>query len=279
MKNIKLVVDGTIDLPKELIDMYGIQVVPLTVRFKDEIYTSGIDIDNQTFYQRMSSEKELPKTACPAPDKFVEAYHGDDDVLVLTITQGLSATYNSAVIGKQMYEEDGGQNNVVVVDSEQGSIALGLMAVKTCRMIKEGFSFDQILEQINLMKQNVFHFGALETLDNAIKGGRINRVAGALINALNFKAVIQIVDNAVKPIDKARGELNSIKKVLDYIEKSVGDGANRMVAIGHANCLEKAEKIKQMIQERFHFTEIIVSEIGPVIGTYAAEGAFLIATL
>ncbi len=131
------------------------------------------------------------------------------------------------------------------------------------------------------MKKDMVFYGTLDTLENAIKGGRVNPIAGKLINALNFKVIIKIDEGLVKPIDKARGESNSLKKLFTYIKNCVdiNEIEHKDVIVGHANCPEKAENVKKFIVDHYNFEETLVANIGPIMGTFTAEGAILIAVL
>ena len=132
---------------------------------------------------------------------------------------------------------------------------------------------------IEKYKKDIIFFGALDTLENAIKGGRVNPLAGKVMNALNLKVIIRIDEGLVKPIDKARGGVNSIKKALDYVKSHVNDEKEKTIIIAHANCPEKAHKIKSIIEEDSNFKEVLIASIGPIMGTFTAEGAILVAVL
>ncbi|MBC8630185.1 DegV family protein [[Eubacterium] tenue] len=279
MSKIKIITDSSCDLNKDIVERYNIGVVGLNVSFGKDTYVDG-EISNEDFYKRMANEKELPKTSCPSPDKFTKAYNCDEDeVLVITITSKLSATYSTAVLAKNMFLEENSNKNIKIIDSESGSIGQGLLVVKAAQLAEKGMSLDEIANEIEKLKKDIVFFGALETLENAIKGGRINPLAGKLINALNFKVIIQVIDGVVKPVDKARGDNNSIKKVIENILKSVGENKNKVLAIGHANCLEKALKVKEIMIKENNFKDVTISEVGSVMGTYASKGAILISIL
>ena len=279
MSKIKIITDSSCDLNKDIVERYNIGVVGLNVSFGKDTYVDG-EISNDDFYKRMANEKELPKTSCPSPEKFTKAYDCDEDeVLVITITSKLSATYSTAVLAKNIFLEENSNKNIKIIDSESGSIGQGLLVVKAAQLAEEGMSLDEIINEIEKLKKDIVFFGSLETLENAIKGGRINPLAGKLINALNFKVIIQIIDGEVKPVDKARGDNNSIKKVIENILKSVGENKNKVLAIGHANCLEKALKVKEIMVKENNFKDVTISEVGSVMGTYTSKGAILISVL
>lgn len=279
-KSIKIITDGSCDFPQEVIDRVNPGIVGINVAFGDESFIGGVEIDDETFYNKMRGCKELPKTSSPSPDRFLELYNcEEDEVLVFTLTSKLSSTYSNAVLAKNMYLEENPHKRIEVIDSQSGSIGVALMILKCNELIKNGKTMDEILDAIEGFKQEIIFFGALDTLENAIKGGRINAVAGKLINALNFKVIIRIEDGLVKPIDKARGGSNSLKKALEYVKNHLTHVETRTVVIGHANCPEKAEKIKQIINEGSNFKEILISSIGPIMGTFTSEGAILVSVL
>ena len=278
MNKIKLITDSSCDLNKDIIEKYNIHVVPLNVHFGEDTYMDG-ELDKKEFYDRMSSSKELPKTSCPSPEKFMSSYEGDEDVIVFTIASKLSGTYSTAILAKNMILEDNPNKKIAVIDTDTGSIAQGQYVVKAAKLIAEGKSFEEVVEAIETLKKDHFFYGSLETLDNAIKGGRVNPVAGKLINVLNMKMIVKVGNGEVKPIDSARGSNNSIKKVIGKISDVISEGNYTSLAIAHANCLDKAEKIKEMILKDYKFDEVTISEIGSVMGVYAAEGAVLVSVL
>lgn len=278
MNKIKIISDSSCDLSKEIIEKYKIDIVPLNISFGEEIYVDG-ELEKKEFYRKMKESKALPKTSCPSPDMFLKSYEGEEDVIVLTIASKLSGTYSSALLAKSMYEENNPNKKIAVIDSESGSVAQGLLAIKGYDMIREGKTFEEIVERLESIKKDIVFYGTLETLENAIKGGRINPLAGKIINALNFKAIIKIGDGEVKPIDKARGDKNSIKKVIDKVCDTINEDENKSLIISHANCIEKANKVKELMLEKHSFENILIEEVGAVIGTYSSEGAILIAAL
>ena len=280
--NMRVIIEGSTDFPKELLDKMGVKVVGINIAFGDENYIGGVDISEETFYEKMRGCKELPKTSSPSPEKFIEMFDcEEEEILIITLTSKLSSTYSSAVLAKNIYLEHnpGANKRIAVVDSLSGSIGVGLMVYKANKLIQEGKSLKEVAEYLENIKTDLAFYGVLNTLDNAIKGGRVNPIAGKLINALNFKVIIEISEGVLKPIDKARGESNSVKKLLEIVKNNVNDTTNKTLVIGHSNCEEKAYKIAKQIEENYKYKDIIISSIGPVMGTYTSEGAILIAVL
>ena len=280
MDKIKIITDGSCDLSHEVLNKFNINVVPLGVSFGEEHYTAGVDIDNKEFYAKMKDSKELPKSFCPSPENFCKEYQCEEDkIIVIALSSKLSGTYNSASLARDLYLSEHKEKDIRVIDSMTGSIGAGLLLIKAAKMISEGKDIDEIVEAIENLKEKISFYGTLETLENAIKGGRINPLAGKIIGALNFKAIVQIKDGVVKPIDKARGESNSIKKVANYITSSIEDTKDKILCLMHANCPEKAHKLLSIIEKTHKFDEVYISEVGPVMGTYTSEGAVLGAVL
>lgn len=281
MRNIKLITDGSCDLSQEIIDSSKVEIVDVMVSFGDKSYSTRTDITIPEFYEMMKDYNELPKTSCPSPNQFLDAFDCEEDnIIVLCLTSKLSGIYNSAVLAKNMYEEENGnKKRIEIIDSTTGSIGQALLVSKIANMIDEDKSMDEIVNIIEKLKHEVVFYGALHTLENAIKGGRINALAGKIIGALNLKAIVHISDGLVKPIDKARGEKNSINKVIDYIKNNVHKTSGTKLAIGHANCPEKAMKIKEILESYHDFKEVYVMEVGPSMGVYTSEGAVLVAVI
>ncbi|CED94018.1 MULTISPECIES: DegV family protein [Romboutsia] len=279
MKKIRIVTDSSCDLNNEIAEKYNIEIVPLNIAFGDDIYADG-EIEKAEFYKMMADSPVLPKTSCPSPERFMRSYEGEEEeILVITLASKLSGTYSTAVLAKSMFEEEYPNKKVAVIDTETGSIGQGLLIVKAAQLAEEGKGLDEIVSIIESLKNDIVFYGSLETLENAIKGGRINPIAGKLINALNFKVIVKIGNGEVKPCDKARGDNNSLKKVVENVCSSIKKGEVKSLAIAHANCLDKALKVKEMMLKNHNFKSIMISEVGAVMGTYASKGAVLISVL
>lgn len=281
MKNIKLITDGSCDLSQEIIDKSQVEIVDLSVSFGEKTYSALKDLTNKQFYEMMKEHKELPKTACPSPNQYLEAFDCEENnIIVFCLTSKLSGIYNAAVLAKKIYEEENrNKKRIEIIDTTTGSIGQALLISKASNMIDENKDMDEIVHTIEELKHELSFYGALHTLENAIKGGRINPIAGKIIGMLNFKAIVHINEGVVKPIDKARGEKNSINKVIQYIRNNIDKASNKMLAVGHANCIEKALKVKEVLESEYDFNESHVMEVGPSMGTYTSEGAILIAIL
>ncbi|MFI3209444.1 MAG: DegV family protein [Peptostreptococcaceae bacterium] len=274
---IRLITDSSCDLNDDIVKKYNIDVLPLTVSFEDKTYIDG-QISKSHFYEKMKTQKTLPKTACSSPDEFKKRFEGEEDeIIVITITSKLSGVYSTANLGKSLFEEENKSKKIALIDSEMGCMAHGLLVYIAAKMIENGNTFEEIVSHIEKIKKEVVCYGTLETLENAIKGGRINPIAGKIINALNLKAIIRVNDGEVKPIDKARGENNSLNKVVAKMNENIDKNKkDKILFVGHANNVEKANKVVELMKKDNEFAEIIVCEIGCVMGVYTSEGAIIV---
>lgn len=278
MKKTRIIVDQALDMPDDIINKYGIKVINLNVTFGDEL--AG-NYTNKEFYEKMRIFPVLPKTSCPSPDAFLEEYkNGDEDIIVITLSEALSATYGSAVLARDMYKSENTSKSVTVIDSTNGSIGSALLVVKIAKMNEAGSNIDEIVEYTKELTKHMIHYGTLETIENAVKGGRISKTKGFVANVLNLKPIVQI-DKTVFVVDKGRGAKNSLKKMLELVENDIEKYGKKVSILGiaHSNNLEKAELVKVMMLDKYEFEEIIVAEIGPIIGTYTAEGAVLVSVI
>lgn len=279
--SIKIITDSACDLSKDIINRYHINVISLNVSIGDEHY-KDTELDLKDFYSKMKASKELPKTSCPSPAVFMSLYNCEEDnVIVFTATSKLTAIYSTAILGKSLFEEENNKR-IEIIDTLNGSVGQGLLIIKTAQLIEEGeLTFDEILNEIETMKKEIELYGALDTLDNAVKGGRMSPLKGKMANALNLKGLVHVEDGLVIPFGAVRGENNSLKKVVENILNvaKAKDGDDLIINIGHANSPDKAEKVKNMLISKYNFKDIIISEIGPAMGTYTAEGAILVSIL
>ncbi|MHA0858334.1 DegV family protein [Paenibacillus sp. CMAA1364] len=277
--SIKIITDSGSDLPVEYINKYNISIVNLSVHFANE--SMPADMNAETFYTKMRESKDLPTTASPSPQDFLEKFkevQQGTDILVICMSSNISSTYQAAVIAKEMYVEEGYTNVIEVLDSKTFSGGLSLvvgMAAKwsqTCSNLSE--LKDKVVHQIKDVKA----YFTLETLDNVIRGGRLNRLSGAVASMLNIKLLLKISEEGtVDVIEKTRGLQKAMTTLLSRLDEKQHDYETAVIAIVHSNCEKRAVEIKERILEKHPFKEVMFSNMGPIMGTYAGEGGIGIA--
>lgn len=277
---IKIITDSSSDLPKDIQDQYKIEIVPLHIQFGDQHFKAGVDLDNETFYKMMRENDELPKSACPSPYDFFERFKSvpeEDEILVLTLSKGLSGTYESAVLGAEMLLEEQPNRKIKVINSSTGSPGLLLLVVQAAREVEAGNSFEEVVVSIEESVQKVNTFILLDTLENVIKGGRLDRFKGAIANVLNIKISLRVdVEGKIEAFEKVRGEKKALNRFIETIGEYTKDFEDKIVSLSHSNCQEKGKKVLAEIMNRYPFKEGILTEMGPLIGTYAGEGGLVV---
>ncbi|MFC5453009.1 DegV family protein [Paenibacillus aestuarii] len=279
MTTIKIITDGSCDLPQKLVEELGISIVPLSVQFGEECMPPNMEMCD--FYAKMKRESELPKTSSPSPIHFLAEYqraHAGQDILVLCLSSGISSTYHHAMMAKEMFLEEGFTGNIEVVDSRTASLGLGLLVFKAAKMAEKGQSFAQIVEAMHRAIDASGTFFFLDTLENVIKGGRLDRVRGAVASVLNIKLLMKASDEGtIEVIEKIRGTQQALKRMIEKIGEAAHDYEDGIIAIAHSNCEERARAVMQQLQEKHPFRQVLFANMGTVIGTYAGEGGVLVA--
>ncbi|TXK85452.1 DegV family protein [Paenibacillus sp. N3.4] len=279
MTTIQIITDSSCDLPRPIVEELGIVSVPLSVHFGDECMPSQMSFAD--FYARMKRESELPKTSSPSPVLFHTTFQeaGEDrNILVISLSSALSSTYNHAVMAKEMLEEEGHKGRIEVIDSKTASLGLGLLVYQAAKMAEAKVPFGDIVEAIQKSVRTSRTFFFLDTLENVIKGGRLDRLRGAVASVLNIKLLMKASEEgSVEVIDKIRGTQQALKRLIEKVGEAAHDYEKDTIAIAHCNCEDRAQAVLKQLLEKYPFRHVLFSNMGSVIGTYAGEGGVLIA--
>lgn len=272
--NIVLVTDSAADLPKEFAKKHMIEVVPLSIQIGDEHFIDGVTIDTKLFYEKMAYSEKLPQTSLPSPQAFIDAFQKigpDKEILCITISAATSGTYQSAIIAKTSLPN----YKIEVIDSLSISMGTGLLVMRAQELINKGLSFSEIRDDLLDYRHTINIFIAIDKLDNVIKGGRISNWQGALANLLNIKPILNIFpDGSLNVVDKIRGRKRQLKRVLELFEKTNKDLTNSKFVILHAKApKDEIVFLENKIRELFNPQEIIIGELGPVMGTHGGFGS------
>lgn len=276
---IQLITDSSADLPSSFTKSLQIQVVPLTVHFDEEVMDP--DMQPNVFYEKMRGSRSLPKTASPSPNDFYEKVLQADpaaDILIITLSPPLSSTYNHAVCAKRMLIEEGFTRRIEVIDSKTASMGLGLTVYKAAKAILDGIEFEPLVAAVQQWTRETRTYFFLETLENVIKGGRLDRVRGTVASMLNIKLLMKAnEEGGLEVLEKVRGSKAALQRIFDKVVEDAKIGKGRILAVAHSNCEVKAQELIERIRQVVSFEECIVSDMGPVIGTYAGEGGIMVA--
>jgi DegV family protein with EDD domain len=276
MGQVRVVTDSACDLSEELADELDITVVPLTIRFGSEEFVDRRDLTPTSFWQRCASSSALPETAAPAPGAFQAAYEqaraeGADGVVCITISSDLSATFQSARAGGQAL----GEFPIAVIDSRSVTMGQGLVAVAVAEAARRGSAMPELTTIARDTSARITVLGAIATLEHLQRGGRIGAARAMLGSVLSIKPVVQVANGVVAEESKQRTRSRS----LEYLSQKVHAAAP----------LERLAVCSGAAPDMDHFCRLLadveveqgmlVSDLGPVVGTHAGPGTIGVAFL
>ncbi len=271
-KTVQVVTDGTADLPTATAEAFGISVVPLYVHFGQEQFRGGVDISNEEFYRRLEGSKELPRTSQPAPADFVSVYRQALErgpVLALHVSAKLSGTFNAALLAQQEVLGENPDAQIAVIDSEQASMMLGLLAIQAAGHAQAREPLEQIIDWVHRAIPRARTLFVVDTLEYLARGGRLGRAQAFLGGLLNVKPILEITHGEVEPRERAR----SRRKALDRLTQlALEEGPAESSIVAGSTDLDAARAVADQLRDGFGHQDVSVFNIGPVIGTYAGPG-------
>ncbi|MEZ5215209.1 MAG: DegV family protein [Ilumatobacteraceae bacterium] len=271
---VRIVTDSACDLPDQVANELGIQIVPLSIRFGGDEFVDRQDLTPAEFWQRCNASAVLPETAAPAPGAFEATYRrlaaeGATGVVMVALASGLSATMQSAQLAATSVADT---IPVRVVDSRTATLGQGMIAVEAARAAAGGASLDEVVSLAEALADRTRVWGALDTLENLKKGGRIGNAKALLASVLSIKPIIEIHDGKVEEGGKQRTRSKALAFLVDKVRNA---GPIENLAVLHAQCSD-VDKVVASLRE-FHTGEIVVGEIGPVVGSHAGMGTIGVA--
>lgn len=272
MANIKIVTDSSITIEPEVVEEYGITIVPLSVMVDGVLYSDS-ELGEGDFLRLMQSSKNLPKTSQPPVGVFAEIYEDlaldGSHIVSIHMSHALSGTVEAARQGATLSGAD-----VTVIDSGFTDQAMKFQVVEAAKLAKEGADLDTILARIEEVKEKTELYIGVSTLENLVKGGRIGRVTGLLSSLLNIRVVMEMKDHQLEPIVKGRGN-KTFKKWLDELVEKLSHSKVAEIGISYAGTPEWANEMKVQLQSLVE-KAIPVLETGSIIQTHTGENAFAV---
>jgi len=271
---IKIVTDSSADLPEEIAQELGITVVPLYVRFGEEVYRDGVNISEDEFYQRLEHTSVHPSTVQPGPQDFLEVYRklspDADGIVSIHISGKLSGTCNSALMAKDMLETG---CPVEVVDSEVLTMALGLIAMVAATSAKAGESLDKIVEEVKQAIPKIHLLALFDTLKYLLLGGRIGKAKALLGSILKVKPMLSLKDGEVVPAGQVRTRAKGIDKLFDFVKnaENIQD-----LAVAYSTTPDEAQNLAERIGSIFDRAKIVIARVGPTLGVHMGPGALIV---
>lgn len=270
MEKIKIITDSTADLPKDIIEKYNIEVIPLFVSFGDKVYKDGVDIKLGQLFTKIEKENVFPQTSQVNPQRFYEHYNKYIDkgysILSIHLSSKMSGTYQSACLAKDMLDSD----NITIIDSNNVTSGLGLLVIKACKLRDEGLSMDEIVKCVKETIPHIKSVLAFETLDYLVKGGRLSKTAGFIGNVLGIKPILAVENGEMVVKDKVRGSKKAIRAIFEYINK-LGLKQGEPCILLHVENKDILGTLRENLNR--DETDFIECMVGCVVGIYAGPRA------
>lgn len=283
MANFDIFTDSSCDLPKEIIEQFDLKVMQLEVVIDDKPPVLNRDIDIKDFYNHLRNGA-MAKTSAVTLGFFEEnmraSLEAGKDILYLGFSSGLSATYNNGVMVIEDIAKEYPDRKILYTDTLCGSVGQGLVVYHAAKLREAGKSMEEILEAVEAIKQRVHHQVTVNDLFFLKRGGRISAASAVAGTVLQFKPIIIVdEDGKLSNIGKVRGRKTSINELFGMLKKTQKFEELPYVFISHSDCLDDVNHLADMIKAEFPNTEIIISDIGPVIGAHTGPGAIALCHL
>ena len=266
---VRIVTDSTADLTEEQQQAAGITVVPLNVHFGDQVFRDHVDLTADEFFRRLKASPQLPRTSQPSVGVFEEAFRklreGGDEIVSVHLSSKVSGTYNSARMAAQSVDQD----RIEVVDSLSTSMALGFMALEGAQLARAGKDRKVIAERLRALVPKARVICVVDTLTYLERGGRIGKARALLGSLLNVKPILQLKDGEVVPLGRARGRPQGLSRLVELLGR---DGHVSQLAIMHGAALADAEQLRERVAASYPGLDILLTEIGAVLGTHTGPG-------
>ncbi len=247
---IAIISDTDTSLPSESLEKFGIRQVSITIHFGEEILRACADITDEELVERVKKEGVLPTTAAPSPGDFSEAFkeafdNGADEILCLTVSAGVSATYQAALAAKELFPG----KEITVFDTESISMGQGFMVLKAAELAKAGKNKEEILKEVVKVRDRTHLFVALDTLKFMAMSGRVGHLTAEMANVLSIKVILTILDGKLDLLEKVRTRKKAWSRVLDLTVEGLGDGEFESIYILHVAAAEAAAEFEKQLRE------------------------------
>lgn len=278
----KIIGDSCLDLTDMMRTDPRFQMVPLTLQVDDHMVVDDETFDQKAFLELVKASPNCPKTACPSPEAFKEAFECEaQDIYVITLSSHLSGTFNSAMVGKTMYEEEYGvgSKNILLIDSESASSGELNLAMAIRDMYDAGLEFEEISQKILKLRDEQKTYFVIDSLEPLRKNGRLTGLQAFFATALNIKPVMGADHGVIIKLDQARGVNKAFARMCEIAARDAGDTTQKRAVIAHCNCPDRAQQVKTELEKNGVFREIEITYTAGVATVYAGDGGIVLAVV
>lgn len=284
MNEYALFSDSTLDLTPECCEKYDITVMPMCVTIDGKLYRYNVDekeLSCEDFYSRLKNGAACSTSQInykDFTDNFEPVLKQGRDILYICFTSGMSSTYSTCGIAVNDLKQKYPDRKIIVIDSLSASIGEGVLVLNAAIKRQNGTDIDTLAKWVEENCTKACHWFVVDDLDQLKKGGRISAAAATFGKALGIRPLISVdMQGKLIAISKIRGQQKVYSELISRLVSDGVDAQEQTVIIGHANCPEKAEQLKKLLKEKKLVKHIIISKIGPVIGTHVGEGMLALA--
>ncbi|WP_308895279.1 DegV family protein [Candidatus Desulfosporosinus nitrosoreducens] len=272
---IRFIVDSTCDLPEEIMEKYGILMMPLHVILKGRDYRDKVEITTDEVFSAMHSGI-LPKTSQVSPADVYQTFQGccerGEDFIYLAFSAALSGTYQLAETVLAKFQPNYPDRKMRIIDSKSGSVAIGLMALQAVKMAEAGYDFAAVSRHIAYLTEHIEHVFTIADIGWLVKGGRITKLQGMLGSLLDIRPILDVKNGLLHLMKKARGSQKALNMVADTLVERIEAFPGQIIGIAHSDNLPGAEELKNLLAERTGTQNFIISKIGSVLGSHLGIG-------
>lgn len=273
-----IVADSCCELTADMKKRGNIEIAPLTLEVGGESILDDETFDQKYFLKRVAECPECPKSACPSPDYFRKSFlNGAERCYAVTLSAQLSGSYNSAVLGANLAQEENENLKIHVFNSRSASIGETLIVKKIVECEEAGMSFERVVETVELYISTQHTYFVLENLETLRKNGRLSKVKALVASALKIKPVMgSTPEGDIVQLDQARGINRALMKMVDAVVNDAQHVETKTLAVSHCNCPERAEMVKEALLERLAVQDVFVLDTQGVSSMYANDGGIII---
>lgn len=281
----KIVIDSCGELTDTLKEDPHYENVALELDVDDYHILDDATFDQQEFLRKVKESPNCPKSSCPPPARFMDAFgENTEHVYMVTLSSQLSGSYNSAMLAKELYEEqqengDGGKHTQIhVFDSKSASIGETLIGMKIQEYEEAGMPFEEVVEKVDGYIAEMNTFFVLESLETLRKNGRLSNLKAMLATALNIKPVMGSTElGTIQQLGQARGMNKALESMVEKMLAVTKNCEEKVLAISHCNCPERAKRVRERIEKLAHFKKIVIVDTAGISSMYANDGGVILA--
>ena len=280
MCDYKIIADSSCELPTSLRDDERFSLIPFSMEVDGVSFKDNKSLNIKSFLESIRNSKTCPKSSCPSPDLFLRQLDTDAKrVYIITISGKLSGCYNSAMLAKNLYEEEHDDKEIFVIDSRSASGGECLLALKAMELEEAGCDFDEISVRLENYRDHISTYFVLDNLETLRKNGRLSRLRTLVANTLHIKPLLAGHMGDIIQLDRAIGLRKAWDCMVKRIAKdaaNVTDMKNRRLIITHCNNFKGALKVRDMLKTCTDFKEYMIMNTSGLSSLYANEGGIIV---